>query len=115
MDSFAQWLKDRMESHGISNYQLSRELGCHQTSIANWLSGKTFPQRRMKFAVEEYFSHLANVNVNKEKADTAKRGKINALRDMLKTYDLSILLLVEEAVKAEIKKREEVVAWVEGL
>ncbi|WP_297721841.1 helix-turn-helix transcriptional regulator [Intestinimonas sp.] len=43
---FAQNLKYLMEHYGLTNYQLAKELNCSPSSVANWLSGVSRPQKR---------------------------------------------------------------------
>lgn len=50
---FARNLKILMEQKGISNYQLAKEAGCHQSNVAYWLEGTRHPQKRMIYKVAE--------------------------------------------------------------
>lgn len=52
---FANNLKYLMTRSGISNYQLAKAIGCHQSNISYWLSGERVPQPRMRKAVADYF------------------------------------------------------------
>lgn len=36
-------LEQLIKEQGLSNYRLSKIIGCSQTSIANWISGKNAP------------------------------------------------------------------------
>ena len=51
---FAQNLQYLMEQGGLSNYQLAKDIECHQSSVSNWLNG-TIPQKKMQKAIAEYF------------------------------------------------------------
>lgn len=51
----AQNLKHLMDVKGISNYQLSKDLDVHATSVANWLSGSSKPIKRMQAKIADYF------------------------------------------------------------
>ncbi len=42
--SFAQNLKTAMEEHHMTMYRLSLEIGVHQTTLHNWLSGRGEPK-----------------------------------------------------------------------
>ena len=44
-----------MDSTGTTNYQLAKAIGCHQTTVANILSGSN-PQARTKQAIANYFN-----------------------------------------------------------
>lgn len=37
-----------MDKRGITNYKLAKMLSCSQTTIANWLNGKTMPKGAMR-------------------------------------------------------------------
>jgi len=62
--SFAHNLKYLMDQYGLSNYQLAKELECHQTSVANWLNG-TMPQKKMQKEIADYFQ----VSINQMNSD----------------------------------------------
>ena len=44
---FKQILNDLMIDHGYTKYRLAKELGCSQTTVANWLKGSNEPQPLM--------------------------------------------------------------------
>lgn len=52
---FAQNLKFLMDHYNLTNYQLAKELNCSQTSVTNWLSGDSRPQRRTLAAIASKF------------------------------------------------------------
>lgn len=52
--NFAQILKQLMDKNNLTNYQLAKELDCHQTSVKNWLDGAT-PQKLMLKKISDYF------------------------------------------------------------
>lgn len=46
---------DQMQKErGESNYRLAKELGVHQTTIANWKSGTTPHPKHMKLLAEHF-------------------------------------------------------------
>lgn len=53
--AFAQNLKYLMDYYHLSKYQLAKELGCHQSSVKNWLSGEVKPQGRTLREIAEKF------------------------------------------------------------
>lgn len=53
--AFAQMLEMLMERDGFSKYRLAKELGIHQTSIANWMSGTACPRHNTLKAVADKF------------------------------------------------------------
>ncbi len=52
---FAENLKYLRDFYGLSNYQLAKELGCHQTSVANWIEGAATPQKKHQKKIAERF------------------------------------------------------------
>lgn len=52
--NFAQIPKQLMDKNNLTNYQLAKELDCHQTSVKNWLDGAT-PQKLMLKKISDYF------------------------------------------------------------
>lgn len=52
---FADILNNLIKEKNISNYELSREIGIHQTTIANWLSGDSAPHKKNLKRLSDYF------------------------------------------------------------
>lgn len=52
---FAQRLATLMKEKGVSKYRLAKDLTCHQTSVTNWIDGKSVPQKRTMFQIASYF------------------------------------------------------------
>ncbi len=52
--AFAQNLKHLMDIEGLSNYKLAKMLGCHQTTVQNWLDGSV-PQKRTQNSIANVF------------------------------------------------------------
>ncbi len=53
--AFAQNLNHLMQVKGLTNYQLSKDLDVHATSITNWLSDNSKPIKRMQVRLADYF------------------------------------------------------------
>ena len=51
---FAQILKQLMDKNNLTNYQLAKELDCHQTSVKNWLDGAN-PQKLMLKKISDWW------------------------------------------------------------
>lgn len=52
---FARNLKLLMDQNGLTNYQLAKILGCHQSNIAYWLSGGRTPRKQTQKKLAELF------------------------------------------------------------
>ena len=52
---FAQNLDYLMQAKGMTKYQIAKAIGCHQTSVTNWLENGTVPQKRTLGAISELF------------------------------------------------------------
>ena len=52
---FSQKLKLLMQERKLSAYKMANDLHCSQTTIRNWLDGKTMPQPRAVIQLCEYF------------------------------------------------------------
>ena len=50
--AFAQNLVHLMNVHGLTNYALAKKLGCHQSTVQNWIDG-SIPQKRTQIAIAE--------------------------------------------------------------
>jgi transcriptional regulator with XRE-family HTH domain len=44
-----------MDQNGLTNYQLAKLLGCHQSNIAYWLSGDRTPRKQTQKKLAELF------------------------------------------------------------
>lgn len=103
---FAERLKQLMDENGTSNYELAKNTGTHQTSVANWLSG-SIPQARKLKAIADYFNvsieYLKGETDTKEKAatvsgDDLSRSDIEFLKklDMLNPDFQRLIIAVSE-------------------
>lgn len=45
--SFSQGLREAMKKKGVTAYRLSKDIGIHQTTISNWLNGKSTPKAEL--------------------------------------------------------------------
>lgn len=70
---FAQNLDYLMQMRGMTKYQLAKELGCHQTSVTNWLENGTTPHKRTIEAVASVFGISANELCSDELPDLSKK------------------------------------------
>ena len=52
---FKEWLSQKMQEHGESNYALAKRLGISQTTVANWLSGETKPFRPYALVLSQHY------------------------------------------------------------
>lgn len=81
---FAIVLKSLMDSKGLSNYQLAKDLDVHPSTIANWLAGKR-PRKKTLLQISEYFDVSVDYllgNLGKENAPAKTDG--GALEDDIK-------------------------------
>ena len=53
--NFPQNLKKLMTDRKLSAYKMANDLHCSQTTIRNWVDGKTTPQPRTIIQLCEYF------------------------------------------------------------
>jgi transcriptional regulator with XRE-family HTH domain len=51
---FAENLSVLQAKHGETNYRLAKEIGVHQSSIANWKSGVTPHPRHIRIVAEHF-------------------------------------------------------------
>lgn len=58
---FAQTLNRLMTEKGITAYKLAKEIHVHQTTISNWLSGKSHPSARKLPEIAAVFNVSASV------------------------------------------------------
>ncbi|MEA4921609.1 MAG: helix-turn-helix transcriptional regulator [Clostridiaceae bacterium] len=56
---FAAALKNLMDENGVTNYRLSKDIGCSPTSVANWLAGKEIKKEYI-CKIADYFSVSLN-------------------------------------------------------
>lgn len=53
--SFAANLKYMKDLTGLTNYQLSKELECSQSSIKNWIDGENIPHKKTRQRIADHF------------------------------------------------------------
>lgn len=68
---FYQRLNSLMEEFGYTNYRVAKLLDCHQSAVANWVSGKNIPQKHTIAKLADLFS----VSVEYLKGETNDRGE----------------------------------------
>lgn len=72
--SFSQGLKEAMKKKGVTAYRLSKDLGVHQTTISNWLNGKSTPKAQMLEKIADYFAVTVDqLLFNQSVVDNIKR------------------------------------------
>lgn len=70
---FAQNLDYLMQKRGMTKYQLAKVLGCHQTSVTNWLENGTTPHKRTIEAIASVFGISTNELCADELPDLSKK------------------------------------------
>ena len=53
--NFPQKLKQLMDDNNVTAYKVSNDIHCSQTSVQNWLLGRSAPQPRTILLLCEYF------------------------------------------------------------
>lgn len=53
--SLGQKIDALQKEHSETNYRLAKEIGVHQTSIANWKSGERKPHPRHLAAIADHY------------------------------------------------------------
>lgn len=82
--TFAQRFHSLMEERGWSNYRTAKEIGCHPTTVKNWLSGREpqnmmIPQIANVFDVSiEYLTGQTDEREQKETPLDPEAGGLNA-------------------------------------
>jgi transcriptional regulator with XRE-family HTH domain len=69
---FSQIISELMQKSGTSAYRLAKEVGVHQTTIKNWLTGKTDPSFDKLPKICNFFG--VSMDVFSE-VDSVKEGK----------------------------------------
>lgn len=53
--AFAEILNRLQREKGESNYRFAKEIGVHQTSVANWKNGLCFPHPKQLLKIADHF------------------------------------------------------------
>lgn len=77
---FPQVLKSLMNSRGLSNYQLAKELDIHPTTVANWLDGK-LPRKKTQLELATYFNVSVDYLMGDEQEKPAQAQAENSELD----------------------------------
>lgn len=72
---FSQVLKSLMDSRGLSNYQLAKDLDIHPTTVANWLDGK-LPRKKTQLDLATYFDVPIDYLMGSEQKERPARGNV---------------------------------------
>lgn len=69
--NFHQRLVSLMDEYGYTNYRVAKLLDCHQSAVANWVSGKNIPQKHTIAKLANIFG----VSVEYLKGESDDRGE----------------------------------------
>ena len=58
MSSFGILLTSYLSKHGMSIAEFCRRLGCYETTVRNWIDGKSFPNMEHVIIIAEMLSRL---------------------------------------------------------
>lgn len=64
--NFSQTLAILMNQHSVTAYKLAKEIHVHQTTIKNWLTGKTKPNEEKIKLIADYFNVSTDYLLGKE-------------------------------------------------
>ncbi len=110
--AFAENLKHLMDIEGLSKYKLAKILGCHQTTVQNWLDGSV-PQKRTQKSIASAFGISVDELMGdtlpvprKEKKPIFKEEGLTDLQR--KTIELVMTATDEELTKTLFKNLMEI-------
>lgn len=103
---FAQTLQKLMYERGVSNYQLAKALGCHQSNVAYWLNGDRTPQKRMRLAIAEYFGiPVSALNIKEKGGMIFDTSVLNGFEFDQEKVQIAVDKMQKETPTAESDKR----------
>lgn len=79
---FAKRLAELMSRKGVTNYRLSKEIGCSPTTVSSWLSG-ALPNSNKLQAIAGYFGVSTDYLMGADDTDSQERYEQQEVADML--------------------------------
>lgn len=80
---FADRLRELMQSAGITNYRLSKIVGCSNSTVANWLAGKDITTEYQRKVADFFGVSVDYLLGNEEKPATSEDGGQKDIKDIL--------------------------------
>ena len=108
---FAQNLDYLMQTKGMTKYQIAKAIGCHQTSVTNWLENGTVPQRRTLGAISDLFGMSVEELCSDElpimgkKENPTVSGEVDIKAWLNGRSDSELLKIIAEATRMMQEKK----------
>lgn len=94
---FAQNLQYLMDSEQITNYRLAKDVGCHATTVAHWLSGTSEPQKKQLVKIAERFGVTVDSLLGEEFPQKIKSDPVTVDSDKVEEIIRLFLTLPQDA------------------
>lgn len=108
---FAEKLKMLMKKAGVSNYRLSKDIGCSSSAVGYWLSGDRTPTAESIQALAGYFGVSTDYLMGSDDTDTAEDAeKMEMLEDIRRNPELRAMFSVaRDATPEEIRQYTKII------
>ena len=81
---FAERLQSLMAQMGVSNYRLSKEIGCSPTTVGYWLTGKSTPTSEYVQTLAGYFGVSTDYLMGSDDTDTPEQAEMAELLEEIR-------------------------------
>ena len=108
---FAEKLRSLMQREGISNYRLSKEIGCSPATVGYWLNETKSPTAESIQALAGYFGVSTDYLMGADDTDTAEDAeKMEILEDIRRNPELRAMFSVaRDATPEEIRQYTKII------
>lgn len=103
---FAEKLKMLMKKAGVSNYRLSKDIGCSSSAVGYWLSGDRAPTAESIQALAGYFGVSTDYLMGSDDTDTEENAEMTEmLEDIRRNPELRTMFsITRNATPEEVKQ-----------
>lgn len=99
---FSQTLAILMDRRSVTAYKLAKDIRVHQTTIKNWLTGKTKPNEEKIKLIADYFNVSTDYLLGKE----SEKKSLPESRDDLTFDDFTYAMNKEAHILTEEEKQK---------
>lgn len=112
---FAERLSALMKQKGVTNYRLSKDIGCSPTTVGYWLKGKNIPTAETIQSLSGYFGVSTDYMMGSDDTDTEENAEMaEMLEDIRRNPELRTMFsITRNATPEEVKSSPTRGTWIE--
>lgn len=104
---FAERLSALMKQKGVTNYRLSKDIGCSPTTVGYWLKGKNIPTTETIQSLSGYFGVSTDYMMGSDDTDTEENAEMaEMLEDIRRNPELRTMFSITRNATPKERTRQ---------